>query len=185
MRHTLNWMVRWFNPFGPQMLYFSSALSLYFPWDFCLYPGATSLQMSAVQFITPVTVLVVVIVTLLIIKRRYNGHQFCLYSFHNTALFPSLPFSSPSPPFSPPLSLSNIRRMWHGILTLILLIYPSLVYNCMSLLHCPTLPDNTTSQGSMVHADCYIMSHSVLISSHSPGLLMAQSNASVAGNTPS
>eukprot|EP00731_Ephydatia_muelleri_P037372 Em0452g7a len=28
--------------------------------------------------------------------------------------------------------------------------YPSLVHNCMSLLHCPTLPDNVTSQGSMV-----------------------------------
>eukprot|EP00731_Ephydatia_muelleri_P010290 Em0005g876a len=95
------------------MLYISSGLSLYFPWDFCLYPGATPLQMSAVQFITPATVLVVAI-TLLAIKR------------------------------------SNIRSMWHGILTLIILLYPSLVHNCMSLLHCPTLPDNVTSQGSMV-----------------------------------
>eukprot|EP00731_Ephydatia_muelleri_P037369 Em0452g4a len=95
------------------MLYISSALSLYFPWDFCLYPGATSLQMSAVQFLTPATVLTVTVVTLIVIKR------------------------------------SHLRKTWHGILTLILLLYPSLVHNCMSLLHCPTLPDNTTSQGSM------------------------------------
>ena len=63
----------WNNRHGLQMLDFSSALSLYFPWDFCLYPKATSLQMSAAQFLSPATVLVVIVVTLKVIKRRYTN----------------------------------------------------------------------------------------------------------------
>lgn len=74
-----------FNPFGLQMLYISSGLSLYFPWDFCLYPEATSLLMSAVQFITPATVLVAAI-TILVIKWRYNLRPFARIPIYDTSI---------------------------------------------------------------------------------------------------
>ncbi len=40
--------------FAPQMLYASSATGLYFPWDFCLYPGMTALVSFSPRFIPAV-----------------------------------------------------------------------------------------------------------------------------------
>ena len=32
------------------------------------------------------------------------------------------------------------KRIWHGLWAFILLMYAPLVYTCLSLFHCPTLP---------------------------------------------
>lgn len=47
------------------MLYVSSALGLYFPYDFCLYPGMTSLTAFGLKFIpSALAVIIAVIVTI-------------------------------------------------------------------------------------------------------------------------
>ena len=37
-------------------------------------------------------------------------------------------------------------RMWHGVWALLELLYTPLVYTCVSLLHCPELPDNNAEE---------------------------------------
>ena len=50
------------------MLYISSALSLYFPWDFCLYEGMTAL---ASNFFAYIPFIVAMIIITVVLKYRY------------------------------------------------------------------------------------------------------------------
>ena len=50
------------------MLYISSALSLYFPWDFCLYEGMTALAFHLFSYIPFIIVFIIVAIVL---KYRY------------------------------------------------------------------------------------------------------------------
>ena len=53
-----------------QMLYISSALSLYFPWDFCLYEGMTALVS---HFFAYFPFIITVIIIVIILKYRYGS----------------------------------------------------------------------------------------------------------------
>ena len=54
------------------MLYFSSFVSLYFPYDFCLFPGMTALVSYAPKFIPPIiAVIIVTVVTIGAYAMRY------------------------------------------------------------------------------------------------------------------
>jgi len=92
------------------MLYLSSVLGLYFPWDFCLFPGMTALVSFAPRFIPSATATIVVTTTLLILF-------FCW-----------------------PREMRTRKYIWHGMWSLVLLLYAPLMHMCISLLHCPYLP---------------------------------------------
>ncbi len=34
------------------------------------------------------------------------------------------------------------KRIWHGVWTLVLLLYAPLAYTCSALIHCPSIPGN-------------------------------------------
>ena len=56
------------------MLYVSSALGLYFPWDFCLYPAMPALVSFAPRFV-PATVAVLIsgsLVAFMFARRSQN-----------------------------------------------------------------------------------------------------------------
>lgn len=49
-------------PLDPQMLYVSSAVGLYFPNDFCLYPGMSSLVTFGLKFIPSALALIIAVI---------------------------------------------------------------------------------------------------------------------------
>ena len=51
------------------MLYISSALSLYYPWDFCMYEGMTAL---ASHFFSYIPFIVAVIIVSIVLKYGYH-----------------------------------------------------------------------------------------------------------------
>jgi hypothetical protein len=57
------------HPLLEPMFYISNALALYFPWDACLFPGATALDMYALRF-TPVIVFLPVSIVMMAILIR-------------------------------------------------------------------------------------------------------------------
>ncbi|XP_065913374.1 uncharacterized protein [Dysidea avara] len=59
-----------FSIVQPYLHYISSTASLYFPYDFCLYPGMTALVSYSLRYI-PVLLLCIIYVCIWIISRKY------------------------------------------------------------------------------------------------------------------
>lgn len=63
---------KWHRFFPLQMLYVSSVLGLYFPYDFCLYSGMPALVLFGLKFIpAAIALLIGVIVTVGVYVTRY------------------------------------------------------------------------------------------------------------------
>ena len=67
------------------MLYLTSALELYFPYDFCLYPGMTALESFALKFIPPITAIITAgaVTVGIYVKRYVSGKVFLFIDIHN------------------------------------------------------------------------------------------------------
>ncbi|XP_065897687.1 uncharacterized protein [Dysidea avara] len=106
------------------MLYISSALSLYFPWDFCLYKGMSAIASSFFSYI-PCSIAVIIIVLVLLYRPRgYTSAR-------------GIKFQRTYTQFR--------TRCSHGIWTLILLMYLRVLYISFAAFDCVDLPVNGLS----------------------------------------
>ena len=59
------------------MFYLGSLLGLYFPYDFCLYPNATAVEVYAIKYIPFIVALVVC--TVFGVLARYSISVYIMY----------------------------------------------------------------------------------------------------------
>ena len=64
-----------------QMFYLGSLLGLYFPYDFCLYPNATAVEVYAIKYI-PFIVALVVCTVFGVLTRLVVVHLMTLFPYH-------------------------------------------------------------------------------------------------------
>ena len=106
------------------MLYIGNLFGLYFPFDFCFVTGASTVLAFLPRFIPIILLAIVSAIT----------SYFKKWVASSTLYAGNLMFARAK------------IRMWHGVWALLELLYTPLVYTCVSLLHCPELPDNNAEE---------------------------------------
>ena len=115
-------------------MYVSSALSLYFPYDFCLYNGINTLDAYALRYIPVITALFIVPMT--VVLRYVTVLLFSEVSLQNIYFRYCLTkFTS--------IILSTFNG--HGIWTILLLLYTHTLYTATTVLNCPRIPNENVS----------------------------------------
>ncbi len=112
-----------------QMLYASSVLGMYFPFDFCLYPGMPSLVAFGLKFIPAILAAIVAVIVMVgsYIVRYCGVHAPNSHSYMTCV--------------SVCRARSGRKRVWKALWFLVLLLYIPLLHNCVALLKCPLVPN--------------------------------------------
>ena len=129
-------------------MYVSSALSLYFPYDFCLYNGISTLDSYALRYIPVITSLFIVPMTVVL--------RYVIVLLFSEVSLQTIYFRYCLTKFSP-IILSTFNG--HGIWTILLLLYTHTVYTATTVLNCPRIPNEN---GSFVSVCIYTVVIAIL-----------------------
>ena len=140
------------------MLYISNALSLYFPWDFCLYEGMTAM---ASHFFAYLPLIVAIIIIIPVLKYRCWFIIVCLVVLleyliciliifiistciitNHVCLCRPHGYTSPKGRKFQEIYSKFRLRCAHGIWTLVLLMYMKVLYNAWLITDCIKVADN-------------------------------------------
>ena len=122
------------------MSYFESIVALYVPYDFNFHEGMTSLESYGLRYITPLVALIVVPITF---RIRYNT---CSISHACKTYLDALDMFH----ILNPTCRRTRSIYWHGVWTVVQLVYIMAVKTSASLLLCPTLSRKTLTGTSNV-----------------------------------
>ena len=124
-----------------QIGYISSALSLYFPWDFCLY---TQMSALASNFYSYIPFIIAIIIVAIILKYRYLHIQICT-SYYTMSFWHNIRprgYTSETGKKFQAAYYKFRTRVPYGIWILILLMFLRVLYNALTIFNCEQLTGN-------------------------------------------